>query len=1630
MEKIMPALLSRNAFSVALLAFFALFSLPGAQAALTDLASAPLASTSNTSVRPNTLFVLDDSGSMGWEYLPDYVGGGGSGIRDHCKPSNKCSQGITPFMANEYNGVMYNPRVAYLPPVNADGTLKNSMSCVNTGGSAGNCAATPYTNGWTAVKVDGYGVQSTGTINMTTGYSEEVYCNGAGTECKRNGVDTQNPFALRATEPDNPPLYAFPGSLTSSNTVLSTVHNGSLNKASTTSGTIYNGTLNVSTASTTLTLSGVTVVRSGSSSTVNVTYTATTPALATGDTVVVSGSTCSSGYRSGGNSRTITVTDSTHFSYSSNSGSGWSNTSCTIVATKPAVTASTPRISKSGTTVTVELASAPTPALATGSLVTVANGSGTCDAGYRASGVSITRISSTSFSYPVATAVGTATNASCNITQVANVVPSSPGIGLSGTTVTVYKSSHGLSTGDLVRVSDGSAGTCDNGYKTNGSVAITKIDSNTFTYSPPEGTATSNSNCKIDKMQAGTTTVDYSSASNVNANPYYFSIIPIEFCDSINLTNCVVSSVPTGSYTYPAPVRYCKNATTAALAPGNAGAQGSNTCQGKFSVGAFEYVRYGLFYRVDIVPSTANYGNVVLNGTISAYGVDIPFNNVTVIDRSARVGDGSNGTCAAAPTCTYAEEMTNFANWYAYYHTRLQMMKTSAGRAFLSIDDRFRVGFVTINASSSSRYLPVARFDATQKNAWYTKFYGINTNGSTPLREAVARAGRYFAGKHGLPGDTGWMTDDPMEYSCQQNFALVTTDGYWNGTTANVVDMNGSQLGNHDNVNQTTDPKYSSRSNGTYDGGDATATNTLADVAMYFYKNDLRSPAGPVVAPETTAFNNCTGALGVSVCQNNVPTTTKDFAAHQHMTTFSIGLVDGLLTYQPDYETALTGDFAKIKAGTQNWTVPVSNGQSALDDLWHAAVNGRGTYYNARDPVSLSQGLSGALAGMNIRLAAAAASSTSTPNITTTDRSIFSSTYRTSVWDGEVTAQLIDPTNGNVLPAVVWSAQTQLDAKVLADATTSISGRHIYTFDDTLSTPRTTNGLKDFLYANLTASEKQYFDNKCTSTTTLNQCSLAILSAAQMAQGNSGENMVNYLRGQKTLEKTTPFAVFRPREHLLGDTVNAAPAYVKTPSQLFTDAVTPSYDTFKSQNSTRQGVVYIPANDGMLHAFNSDTGNELWSYVPKLVMPNLYKLADAYYANNHRYYVDGSPAVMDIFVDSTLAASSGMTAGWHSILVAGLNAGGRGYYALDVTDPYNPEALWEICSDSTLCNISDADIGYSFGNPLILKRSTDGQWVVMFASGYNNVSPGTGKGFLFQVDLATGAILNKIDNGSGSTSSPSGLSKISAYFDSAFNRTARFIYGGDLNGAVWRFDLGAQQSAAAPTVAQIATLTDASGATQSITTLPVMADNIGNVNSLAATGNPIIYIGTGKYLGATDMSNQQVQSIYALKDTLSTASNLGNLRNRADTLEMTLSESSGVRSLSGGCVNWGSNKAVYFDLNLAAAPGERINIEPKIINTQISLNTNQPETSACTLGGYGRKFTLDLSLCSISDSTKSNELIVGEVVIKITTVDADGKKVYSFKKITTYSSGRIETTNFTLPTEASSRPVSWRELLQ
>ena len=810
--------------------------------------------------------------------------------------------------------------------------------------------------------------------------------------------------------------------------------------------------------------------------------------------------------------------------------------------------------------------------------------------------------------------------------------------------------------------------------------------------------------------------------------------------------------------------------------------------------------------------------------------------------------------------------------------------------------------------------------------------------------------------------------------------------------------------------------------------------DTLADVAQYYYITDLRAPGslGAAVSGvqlDVGTTNNVPGQPGTDP-QN-------DSANWQHMTTMTLGLgVDGALTYASDYRTNPTGDFLAIKNGSKNWPQPVANTVTAVDDLWHAAVNGRGTYFSARDPAQLVTGISNALVGISATTGSAAAAATSNLEPVAGDNFAYVASYETVRWNGDVEARTIDLNTGAVSPTALWSASAQLDT--LTNATTpGGTSRVIKRFNSA-----GTNKLEDFTWGNLSASERAKFQVGWIDTGVAALTQWGSLTLAQQTLA-AGSNLVDFIRGDSTFESQASVAtgnqLYRDRQHVLGDVVDGAPVYVKQVSAGYTDAgfASPAGANFKECVNTggagctgifsgpRSSTVYIAANDGMLHALNGNTGTERWAYIPNILIPNLYRLADKDYGNRHQYYVDGSPTVGDIY--------DPVAAKWKTILVGGLASGGRGFYALDVTDPTTPIGLWEFnvratasCPSAVTLGAStdDCDLGLSYGNPIITKLG-DGTWVVVVTSGYNNVSPGDGKGYVYVLNPITGVIRKKIQAmnagqflNPGSTTTPLGLARLNNWVDDTFvdNTTLR-VYGGDLQGYMWRFNLDTSAAYA------VVRYTDPVGVAQPVTTKPELGD---------ASGVPLLLVGTGRYLGNSDLPSTQVQSIYGIKDATSgvapaTPINVRGATVVAQTLtDTTTGTGAGTRTATSNAVDLATKNGWRADLPNS---GERVNVDPKLQLGTLIVGSNIPSSSACTSGGRSYLNFLDYKTggyIQSSGNTLAGVLVGNSLVVGISVVRLPNNKTVA---IVTTSDNKYP--NLAPPFSSPSptgRRSSWREL--
>jgi type IV pilus assembly protein PilY1 len=810
-------------------------------------------------------------------------------------------------------------------------------------------------------------------------------------------------------------------------------------------------------------------------------------------------------------------------------------------------------------------------------------------------------------------------------------------------------------------------------------------------------------------------------------------------------------------------------------------------------------------------------------------------------------------------------------------------------------------------------------------------------------------------------------------------------------------------------------PTYS---NVTYSGG---GSDSLADISYYYYNNDIRDLA---------LWNNCSGGNSTDVCG------TADKFLKQNMITMTLGLgASGLLAYDKNYisqKTVGSGDFFKIRNGDIGWPIPGDGkGPENIDDLWHAAVNATdfGTaaipvtspntqYFSAGDPATLTSSLTNALANVRAVVGSSSAAATSTLQPVAGDNDVFVAKFTSVKWTGDVQRFSIDPSTGAISTSYSWSAAAQLDTRDL-----STNARKIYYAQSGQS------ALRDFTYANLTADGfNGYFDNFCNKliagagSTTPSQC--GFFGSTSTTAANTGSNLVAYFLGSKSYN-----TYYRTRDSILGDVVNGAPLFVGPPKFKYTEN---NYATFASGtrqtkcsastvagSGTVQGTVYVGANDGMLHAFDRCDGTEKWAYVPKMVIPNMFKIADNAYNNNHQYFVDGAPVTGDIFVGGA----------WKTILVGGLNAGGRGYYALDITDPNSPKALWEYSNDN------NANLGLTFGNPIITKRATDGKWVVVFGSGYNNnaanssAATGDGIGRLFMLDANTGAEVLTIPTMSGTTAvggttTPSGLAKLNAWVETELDNTAQRYYGGDLLGNVWRFDT---EDLIAPKKASflLAQLRQQGSTTaQPVTVAPELAQVSSQGSNYA-----VVFVGTGEYLGSQDLNTTtDVQTIYAIKDALGSTP-LGDIHaTTSHMVKQALTTTGSIRTNTvKNPVDWSAKDGWYVDLPSA---GERVNVNMVLAYNVLSVASTVPSVTACESGGTSWLYKLDIANgAAVSNATdnaaglllQEGTLIVGQTVVQL----SDG----SASTISTLSSGDLRSDNEAAPPmDSVLHRTSWREL--
>jgi len=951
-------------------------------------------------------------------------------------------------------------------------------------------------------------------------------------------------------------------------------------------------------------------------------------------------------------------------------------------------------------------------------------------------------------------------------------------------------------------------------------------------------------------------------------------------------------------------------------------------------------------YNSGSVWSTGSYTRIKIKSSTPTYTSD---------------GRESRTDCASASTatCTYAEEIQNFANWYTYHRSRILASRGGIGRAFSQLGEEPRIGFSAINQGSTSIdgatspgavVSGVRKFAGSDRAAFFDTLYGRAVPAAaTPLRRALDDVGKYFerTDNKGPWSKTPGTEDTTAQAACRQNYSILMTDGYWNGAAASTaaaranVDgtdaaaITGPALQKDDGSDYCQAPATLAGSTCSYtytaaapssDGWD----NTLADISMYYWGRDLRPDLDNIVRPNI-----------IDPAKTAEPSNSLDPAFWQHMVTYTVGLgVVGSVdpaTCPPPYSAA--------GCASISWPQPTDGATSPnMDDMFHAAINGRGGFFSASDPDVFAASLSAALTDIIGRTGAAAAGAVANAHVTVGENQSFESSYKSGDWTGDLVSFPIDPATGvqdTASPLWASPAQAQLDART-ADS------RFLISFSGTAPWNGTTLGNQGI----------QFQPTGAATATKLSAAQQALLDTATSPPGPAdGANVLAWLRGDRSKEGSD----YRARSHVLGDIINAEPVIVDRPRANFTDPCYGSSDlalgcatSYKSAQAARDRVVLQGANDGMLHAFDFATGAEKWAYVPNLVMGSLNALSHKV-GFQHQYFVDatGISRDADFCKARVSAAASAWCAGsdWRTIFVSGLGKGGRGYFALDVTAPVAAseaaaaaKSLWEFPHSGTPAADSK-NAGYSFGAPIVAKTRAFG-WVVLIASGYNNGADtgGDGLGHLYVLSPISGEILAQLATTAGSSGTPSGLAYLTAFaLSGSVDATIEQVYGGDLLGNVWRFDLSSADSATW-TVRKLAALVDGSGTAQPVTTRPQLA-----TVTTSAGIKRFIFVGTGRYLGDSDVATTGTQTMYGLIDDLGDAPEITPLRSNLQQQILGAGDTAEERKITSPAVpDYSVKKGWYIDL---PATGERIDTHPALALEVLAFTSNIPSSDPCKPGG-------------------------------------------------------------------------------
>ena len=1057
-------------------------------------------------------------------------------------------------------------------------------------------------------------------------------------------------------------------------------------------------------------------------------------------------------------------------------------------------------------------------------------------------------------------------------------------------------------------------------------------------------------------------------------------------------------------------------------------------------------------------------GDVNAAGTPTVWDPSNSFNNNTVYELSVRVKvcDTNTGTagpmeanCTAYPSGTYkptglVQQYANKVRYSAFGYLADGSLTRDGG--VLRARQKFvgptitvpnqpdapnpatewdeNTGIIAINPDATDASDTAAQFGVTITNSgvinYLNKFGEItrsNYKTYDPVSELYYAVLRYFKNlgnvpewtsmtgattatkttwADGFPVITTW--NDPIQYSCQRNFVLGI------GDVNTHADKN--VPGATSSTNEPTKPASVSADTAT----DAvTATNVIGNL------HGLGATLGNTNPYGGCCNNNSALIAGMAWYANTTDIRPDDpakpqTAGMQNLRTYWVDVLE-FSTYKKDNQYYLASKYGGFKVpknfnpATQTTDIPAAWWTTSGTTVGTGATSQPrpDTYYTAAQADQMVAGLRGAFSSIVNELRAYTTSfATALPRVAYNGVASYATTYDASTWTGDLIASTatFDQITGEPTIVDAWSFRTKLATQLAGTGWNT--NRRVVTFN-----PSTSAGIP-FRAASLTSTQNGLLDTV-------------------YRTSNDSSDYLNYLRGDTTNEEassaTGSARSYRTREALVGDIVGSKAKPVGPPSEAYSSATNPGYSTFKTTYATRPTIVYFGTNAGMLHAVDGSltgatAGKEVFAYVPNMVFNGptgtpvtngLQSVGDPDFT--HHAFVDGTANAFDLDFARTSGGSG--SADWRTVLIGSMGKGGKGYYAIDVTNPagMTTEA---IVASKVLWEFTHTDLGYTYSDPVVVKTAKYG-WVVIFGSGYNNTD---GQGYFFIVNPRTGQLLEKIGTGAGGSGTDAGLAHVQAYMPDRTDGTADTVYAGDLLGNLWRLDL--RGTGAYPAPLKLAQLTNASNEALPVTSRPLVVVQPG-------TSKRYITVGTGRLLDNSDVGSTQLQGFFAIMDGTEqapgTAAQLPtgvsypiqrtNLKKLTD---LTLKT-----SFSPTQMGW------WIDLGTGTGGlGWRVNVDPTAFNGIVAFTSLLPSGDVCSPSGSSRVYAIDLGTGQSALYTGSGNTTT--TVSFLTTVSGviGDLRFYSVsgkpRLIAGSDKGEVKNQSGNWSSSVGARRLNWREL--